>query len=121
MVVRLVNVLTSEGKKAPFLPPHILLNVNLQKAGPKENCKAPEDYKFVLTSQYGHSTLKFWKSRLDVHRCGASALPSEHHIMDQEHGCWASITVRMADDDVRVNRAEQQMVVDLLGDLLTCP
>ncbi|KAG0148596.1 hypothetical protein CROQUDRAFT_721605 [Cronartium quercuum f. sp. fusiforme G11] len=121
VVLRLVNALTSVDKQKPYLPLGLLLNVNIQKAGPKRKCKAPEDYKFVLTSQYGHSDWKFWKSHRDLKRCGDEVLPSEYHIMDQKHGCWASITVRMADDDKRANKVEQQQVVDLLGDLLTCP
>ncbi|EGG12361.1 uncharacterized protein MELLADRAFT_101803 [Melampsora larici-populina 98AG31] len=121
VVVRLVDALTLGDKKSPYLPPDFLLNVNIQKAGPKENCQKPEDYKFVLTSQYGHSNLKFWKNHQDIERCGTSVLPSEHEIMDRDEGCWASVTVRLAKDDARANEKEQDMVVNLLGDLLTCP
>lgn len=121
VVVRLVDVLTSGDKKSPYLPLDFLLNLNIQKAGPKENCQKPEDYKFVLTSQYGHSNLKFWKENQDIERCGTSVLPSEHEIMDRDEGCWASVTVRLAQDDARANEKEQAMVVDLLGGLLSCP
>lgn len=97
-----------------FVPLHTILSVNFQKAG--KRCKAAEDYKFVFTNIYGIEGI-----RGDAQHCGTTDHPSDWEIMNRGEGCWASVSLLSSKDKGMAKSEDQELMLDRLGDLLTCP
>ncbi|CAH7668475.1 survival protein sure-like phosphatase/nucleotidase [Phakopsora pachyrhizi] len=103
-----------------ILPYNCTLNVNLQEAGQEKNCKAAEDYKFVLTSLYGLD-FDFGFSEY----CDSIRLKGEFEILGRKTGCWATISVVNSEHKFKFNantqRSDYNNVLKKLKNLLSCP
>ena len=98
----------------PYLPKDVWLNVNFPEVSDSK-CSKAEDVKFVLSRIFDHTFV----SGDDVETCGNEQLPSETDVVNTD-GCYASVSVGNADDKRDANATMQAVVLDKLGDLLTC-
>lgn len=96
----------------PYLPAGVYLNVNFPKVSNSE-CSRPEDTQFVLSRIFGSL------SDDDVKTCGSRRLPSETSVVHTD-GCYASISVGIADTKTDANATMQRVVLEKLGGFLTC-
>ncbi|KAL5360602.1 survival protein sure-like phosphatase/nucleotidase [Aspergillus floccosus] len=99
----------------PYLPEDIWLNVNFPKVT-DSSCTNVDDFQFILTRILGAIPLV---TPDDVETCGETRLPTETSVVLRD-GCYASISVGTADDKRDANATMQAVVLDRLGDLLTC-
>lgn len=96
----------------PYLPENVWLNVNFPEVNESE-CSRAEDVKFVLSRIFPTIAAD------DVETCGSKQLPSESSVVRTD-GCYASVSVGMAESKRDANATMQGVVLDKLGDMLTC-
>lgn len=96
----------------PYLPAGVFLNVNFPEVS-KSECSRAADTQFVLSRIFGSL------SDDDVETCGSRRLPGETSVVHTD-GCYASISVGLADTKTDANATMQRVVLDKLGDFLTC-
>ncbi|KAL9085038.1 MAG: hypothetical protein Q9165_007779 [Trypethelium subeluteriae] len=109
------NTLVASGK--PYLPANIWLNVNFPAAGSGTSCTSASQFQFVL-SRINTATSS---SGEDVTTCGnGGRLPTETTVVDTKSGCFASISVGLADSKLDANATEQQTVLSKLSGILSC-
>lgn len=104
---RLTNQLIASG--TPYLPPDIWLNVNFPTV--EDSCTSPDDFRFVL-SRLLPAVPPFTEG--DVHTCGSDQLPSEWEVI-YTSGCYASVSVGVANSEDPANATMQKVVLDKLG------
>lgn len=114
LATRLTNQLTASGK--PYLPPDVWLNVNFPEVD--DSCTNPDDFQFVLSRLFPAAPLV---TDDDVHTCGSDQLPSERRVI-YSSGCYASVSVGMADNKDVANASTQKVVLGKLGtgDFFSC-
>ncbi|KGO42374.1 Survival protein SurE-like phosphatase/nucleotidase [Penicillium expansum] len=112
LATNLTNHLVAAGK--PYLPNGIWLNVNFGKVS--DECASPADFAFVLSRIHIPVPLV---SSDDVTTCGRSRLPNELEI-SLASGCYASVSVGIADSKRDAHADIQGVVLEKLGNLLTC-
>ncbi|EFQ36008.1 5'/3'-nucleotidase SurE [Colletotrichum graminicola] len=109
---RLVTKIVDAG--APYLPDNTWINVNMPAVTATE-CNDPDQFKWVL-SRINPNILP----DVDVTTCGNNGkLPDDVTVVDTP-GCYISLSVGEATFKTTANKAQQQIVVDKLGDFLTC-
>jgi hypothetical protein len=82
-----------------------------------ETCATADDFSFVLTRIFTALPLI---TADDVETCGDSRLPTETSTIYFTDGCYVSVSVGSADDKGDADAAAQGVVLEKLGDLLTC-
>ncbi|KAK1751531.1 survival protein sure-like phosphatase/nucleotidase [Echria macrotheca] len=107
----LVDTLAAQEK--PYLPPNVWLNVNFGAVG-GEGCTRAADFKWVLS----RINIGLF-SAPDTPHCGTTRLPSEIDVVNR--GCFVSVSVGDARDKSTAPAADQAVVVQKLGNLLSCP
>lgn len=111
LATNLTNAVIASGK--PYLPDGVFLNVNFPHV--TDACPDAGSFHWVL-SRINPGVF----SSKDVNWCGSTRLPTEHHVEDQS-GCYISISIGDASDKTTMNDvAKQQVVLDKLKSLLTC-
>lgn len=96
----------------PYLPGGVYLNVNFPKVSDSE-CSGKNEVKYVLSRIF--DTL----DEDDVETCGSKKLPSETSVVHSD-GCYASISVGLAETKKDANSTLQAEVLHKLGDLVSC-
>ncbi|OLN97541.1 Acid phosphatase [Colletotrichum chlorophyti] len=112
LAARLVDRIVAGG--APYLPPNVFLNVNMPEITDTQ-CNHTEQFRWVLSRIN-------WPifSGPDVGTCGSKdRLPVENSVIDTK-GCYVSVSVGDATDKTTASREQQQIVLDRLGDFLSC-
>lgn len=97
---------------APYLPDDVFLNVNFP--GITDECATAADFQWVL-SRINPGIV----SDPDVETCGDDRLPTETDVINAD-GCHASISVGDASDKTTAPAEKQAVVLEKLGDFLTC-
>ncbi|TRM63968.1 5'/3'-nucleotidase sure family protein [Schizophyllum amplum] len=110
--LRLVDALLAGG--VPYLPSGTALNVNFPEAGPGTACESGADVVFVMSRVYWALGLP-----IDAAQCGGNTLPTESSVVGTE-GCYASVSLFDTSNKLDAGKADQQTVVDALGDFLSC-
>lgn len=113
LATNLTNHVVAAGK--PYLPEGIWLNVNFGSVSDSE-CTNPQDFSFVLSRIHVAVPLI---TPHDVTTCGSTRLPSEIEV-SLASGCWASVSVGLASSKSDANVTMQGVVLQKLGNLLTC-
>ncbi|KAL2812711.1 sure-like protein [Aspergillus granulosus] len=113
LAVRITDRLIESG--APYLPENIWLNVNFPAVD--ETCASADDFSFVLTRIFPALPLI---TADDVETCGSTRLPTETSVIYFTDGCYVSVSVGTADDKTDADAEAQGVVLEKLGDLLTC-
>ncbi|KAG6355184.1 hypothetical protein INS49_004265 [Diaporthe citri] len=111
LAANLTNAIIDAG--APYLPPGIFLNVNFPEV--TGECTTADAFKFVM-SRINPRTIF---SAPDVDTCGSTALPTDKSVVDAA-GCHVSVSVGECRDKSTADAANQKVVLDKLGSLLTC-
>ncbi|KAK2608333.1 hypothetical protein N8I77_006951 [Diaporthe amygdali] len=111
LAANLTNAIIDAG--APYLPSGIFLNVNFPEV--TGECTTPGAFKFVM-SRINPRTIF---SAPDVDTCGSTALPTDKSVVDAA-GCHVSVSVGECRDKSTADAANQKIVLDKLGSLLTC-
>ena len=104
--------LVASGK--PYLPPDIWLNVNYPAVS-STTCSSVNVFKFVLSRINSASS----STPADVKSCGQSRLPTETSVVGTA-GCYASISVGVATTKADASAAQQAVVLQKLGNILSC-
>ena len=108
------QALTNSGK--PYLPSDIWLNVNFPKVT-KAECSSVSDFKFVLSRIHVAVPLV---TPDDVNTCeNDGRLPTERSVVDTD-GCYASISVGLADNKLDAGAKQQGIVLKKLKSILSC-
>lgn len=102
------NTLIKAG--TPYLPQGIWFNVNYPSVSGSK-CSTTGAFKFVL-SRISAGTGN------DTQTCGGTSLPTESAVIAA--GCYASISVAVADTKADADAATQKVVLDKLGGFLSC-
>ncbi|PHH65659.1 hypothetical protein CDD81_1745 [Ophiocordyceps australis] len=110
LAANLTNRILESGK--PYLPPGVFLNVNFPRY--KEPCTKAANFKWVLT-RINPGPL----SPPDTTTCGSSRLPTELEVA-LSNNCHISVSVGDASDKTTINDDRQKVVLDKLGDMLSC-
>ncbi|KAF1985440.1 sure-like protein [Aulographum hederae CBS 113979] len=110
------NVTTTLIKSAkPYLPNNAWLNVNFPAVDNK--CAKTSDFKFVLSRIY---TAVPVLTPADVSTCGKTGrLPNERDVVNTK-GCYASISVGLADTKLDADAITQAAVLAKLKSILSC-
>lgn len=111
LAANLTNAVIEAG--APYLPEGIFLNVNFPKV--EGDCTAASAFKFVMSRIDPRTVF----SSDDVETCGTTALPTEWKVVETD-GCYVSVSVGQCSDKTTADAANQSIVLDKLGGLLTC-
>ncbi|OJK01335.1 hypothetical protein ASPACDRAFT_41596 [Aspergillus aculeatus ATCC 16872] len=104
------------GGDAPYLPDNVWLNVNFGAVTDGGSCATADEFSFVLSRI--HTALPLITAD-DVETCGSTRLPTETAVVDSD-GCYVSVSVGLASDKLDANATVQGVVLERLGDLLTC-
>ena len=107
---RLTDAVLASGK--PYLPSEVWLNVNFPEVGGE--CTKADDFKWVLS----RINIGLF-SAPDVNHCGGTRLPTETSVVNHE-GCFISVSVGDATDKTTAPEEKQAIVLQKLGNLLTC-
>lgn len=110
LAAKVVEQVVSGG--TPYLPNDVWLNVNFPSV---EGCGTADDFSFVLSRILTALPLV---TDDDVETCGSTRLPTENDVVDTD-GCYVSISVGAADKS-DADATSQGVVLEKLGDLLTC-
>ncbi|KAJ5667680.1 uncharacterized protein N7477_006250 [Penicillium maclennaniae] len=110
--LNLTDTLVASG--TPCLPDGVWLNVNYNSV--TSDCVTADDFSFILSRI--HVALPLLTPE-DVTTCGSSRLPSELEI-SAKSGCYASVSVGMADTKGDANATVQAVILKKLSNLLTC-
>lgn len=97
----------------PYLPDGVYLNVNFPKVSESE-CSDKGEVKYVLSRIFDTF------AEDDVETCGSKKLPSETSVVHSDDGCFASISVGLAETKKDADSTQQAEVLHKLGDLVTC-
>ena len=116
------QTLINSGK--PYLPANIWLNVNYPDVSTTE-CTSASDFKFVLSriaatenrARDDGEGLDFVEREAAV-KCGGT-LPTETEVVDHD-GCYASISVGLADTKHDASSTVQALVQKKLNSILSC-
>jgi hypothetical protein len=101
---------------APYLPRNVWLNVNYPEVS-DSTCSSASDFKFVLSRI--HIAIPFLTPD-DVKTCGNDGrLPTESNVVGTE-GCYASISVGVADTKLDASAKQQRVVLNKLKSILSC-
>lgn len=92
----------------------VWLNVNYPDVS--KGCDNPDEFAFVLSRIHLAAP---WVTPDDVTTCGSSRLPSEIEV-SLENGCYASVSVGMANNKNDANATMQAVVLKKLDSILTC-
>ncbi|KAL8377259.1 hypothetical protein RB595_008103 [Gaeumannomyces hyphopodioides] len=106
----LINKVVSTGK--PYLPAQTFLNVNFPDISDK--CKSVGDFKWIMTR-----VMSGLFSGNDAPTCGRNKMPAEFELMFNKD-CFISVSVGDANDKTTAAPDKQQVVLDKLGDFLSC-
>lgn len=105
---------TPAGQQA--LPPNTWLNVNFPAAGDGTSCPTAASFRFVLSRIY--PAIPFI-TKDDVETCGNDGrLPTERSVVGK--GCFVSVSVGRGNDKLDQGEAEQAVVLERLGRILSC-
>ncbi|KAL0952768.1 hypothetical protein HGRIS_006996 [Hohenbuehelia grisea] len=96
---------------APILPSGVSINVNF---APTNKCPTADSFKFILTRLIPDPFHIF----KDVSTCGTSHLPDEATTILR--GCFATVSVMRADNQLDVGASTQAAVLQKLDGLLSC-
>lgn len=110
LAAQLTNHIISSG--APYLPPHVFLNVNFPKV--EGSCTDLSDFKWVLTR-----INPGYFSPPDVSFCGGERLPTELSVITHS-GCLISVSVANAKDKTTASTDSQAVVLEKLYGMLSC-
>ncbi|KAL4748926.1 hypothetical protein BDW72DRAFT_205247 [Aspergillus terricola var. indicus] len=110
LAAKVVERVVSGG--TPYLPDDVWLNVNFPSV---EGCSTADDFDFVLSRILAAVPLV---TDDDVETCGSTRLPTENDVVGTD-GCYVSISVGAADKS-DADATSQGVVLEKLGDLLTC-
>ena len=109
----ITNTLLSSG--VPYLPTDIWLNVNYP-ASTSTSCASASDFSFVLSRIFDATVF----SGSDAVTCGnGGRLPTETTVVGTS-GCYASISVGSTNLDIDASAADQTVVLQKLGSILSC-
>ncbi|KXJ89966.1 survival protein sure-likephosphatase/nucleotidase-like protein [Microdochium bolleyi] len=111
IATKLTNAVIASG--APYLPQNVFLNVNLPAV--EGSCTSLDNVKFVLT----RINIGLFSAR-DANHCGSTRLPSEFDVINRKGTCYVTISVGDANDKSTASAAQQQVVIDKIGSLLSC-
>ncbi|KAI9713619.1 MAG: hypothetical protein M1820_001002 [Bogoriella megaspora] len=115
LATNVTEALIGSGK--PYLPSNVFLNVNFPAAGSGTSCTKLSQFKFVLSRI--NTALPFF-SGVDVTTCNnGGRLPTENDVVGTD-GCYASISPGHADSKLTATAAQQQVVLNKLGKILSC-
>ncbi|KAK1594116.1 5'/3'-nucleotidase sure [Colletotrichum navitas] len=110
LATRLVTKLVDAG--TPYLPFYTFLNVNMPDV--TDECNDADQFKWVL------SRINPTLFHDDATICdNKGKLPDDVKVVDTP-GCYISVSVGEASFKTTANKAQQQFVIDRLGDFLTC-
>lgn len=113
--LKITNAIVAGG--APYLPDGTWLNVNFPEAGDGTSCTSVDDFEFVLSRIYSAVVLV---SSADVVTCSnGGRLPTETTVVNT-NGCYVSLSLGKASNKRDASAAQQEVVLDRLGSLLTC-
>ncbi|KAL2869073.1 5'/3'-nucleotidase SurE [Aspergillus lucknowensis] len=112
LAAKLTDRLVASG--TPYLPENIWLNVNFPAVD--ETCASADAFSFVLSRIFTAVPLV---TPDDVETCDGTRLPTESSVVDTD-GCYVSVSVGTADDKGDADATSQGVVLEKLGDLLTC-
>jgi len=112
LAVKITKLIT---KSKPYLPTGVGLNVNFPPSD-GTTCSKASDFKFILTRM--NPDLNPFTD--DVDHCGSVHLPTESTVSDAAAGCYVSISGFKAGWKVDISAADQAVVLQKLGSLLTC-
>ena len=108
------QALTNSGK--PYLPSNIWLNVNFPTVS-EGKCSSVSDFKFVLSRLQTAVPLV---TPNDVETCeNDGRLPTERSVIYAD-GCYASISVGVADTKLDAGAKQQAVVLKKLRSILSC-
>ncbi|KAJ1326154.1 5'/3'-nucleotidase [Microdochium nivale] len=107
---KLTNAVIASG--VPYLPENVFLNINLPAV--EGSCTSLASVKYVLT----RINIGLFSPR-DANHCGSTRLPSEFDVINRS-GCYVTISVGDAKDKSTASAAQQQVVIDKIGSLLSC-
>lgn len=110
LATKLTDAIVDSGE--PYLPEDVWLNVNFPEVN--DECPDADAFKFVL-SRINPGAF----SDEDVETCGDDRLPTETDVVNKD-GCYASVSVGDADDKTTASADKQALVLEKLGDMLTC-
>ncbi|KAI1506276.1 survival protein sure-like phosphatase/nucleotidase [Biscogniauxia marginata] len=110
LATQLTNAILDSG--APYLPDDVFLNVNFPSV--TGDCTDAASFKWVLTRVTSGLV-----SAPDVETCGSDRLPPETTVA-LGSGCHISVSVGDASDKTTASADKQAVVLEKLGDLLTC-
>ncbi|KAL5049189.1 hypothetical protein BDW71DRAFT_217798 [Aspergillus fruticulosus] len=110
LATKVVERVVSGG--TPYLPDDVWLNVNFPSV---EGCSTADDFSFVLSRIFTAFPLI---TADDVETCGSTRLPTESDVVGTD-GCYVSISVGAA-DKTDADATSQGVVLEKLGDLLSC-
>ena len=111
---KLTSALVDSGK--PYLPEDVWLNVNYP-ASDASTCSSASDFKFVLSRI--HTAFPIVTPD-DVTTCGnGGRLPTESSVVGTT-GCYASVSVGIADTKLDASKAQQRIVLKQLSSILSC-
>jgi hypothetical protein len=100
----------------PYLPRNVWLNVNFPSVDDSV-CSSASDFSFVLTRI---NTAVPFLTPDDVTICGnGGRLPTESDVVGRD-GCYASISVGVADTKLDAGAKQQRIVKDKLNSILSC-
>lgn len=100
----------------PYLASGIYLNVNFPDSS-SSSCSRASDFKFVLSRI--NTAIPIFTGK-DVVTCGnGGRLPTESKVVGTS-GCYVSVSVGKASSKGDASAAEQQVVLNRLGGVLSC-
>ncbi|KAI9376108.1 survival protein sure-like phosphatase/nucleotidase [Aspergillus egyptiacus] len=109
---RIVDRIVEAG--TPYLPEDVWLNVNFPAV--EGACSTADDFQFVLSRIFPAVPLL---TPDDVRTCDSTRLPMERFVVGSDDGCFVSISVGRSDKS-DADASLQAVVLEKLGDLLTC-
>lgn len=110
LATKLTNAIIASGK--PYLPEDTWLNVNFPAV--EGDCTDPDKFSWILTR-----INPGFLSGDDVETCGDDRLPQEANVL-LRGGCRISVSVGDASDKTTASADKQAVVLEKLGDMLSC-
>jgi len=111
LATQLTNAILASG--TPYLPDDVFLNVNFPAV--EGDCTSASKFKWVL-SRINVGLL----SAPDVNHCSSTRLPLENEVVDNDSGCFISVSVGDAADKTTADAERQAVVLQKLGDMIIC-
>ncbi|KAF2460274.1 5'/3'-nucleotidase sure [Lineolata rhizophorae] len=107
---------TMHAASAPYLPEDTYLNVNFPEVT-ESRCNDAAQFEFVLTRIFPRVSIVMPE---DVETCGSTTLPTETSVVNNDDGCYVSVSVGNAGSKADASPEEQAQVLDVLQGLLSC-